>query len=132
MSYSVTVQRRTILGTFQYMAPEQLEGHEADHRTDIWAFGCVSSTRWSRARRRLRDLLNSLWESGRAPDDFSPTYFRNATAYGVSPRLRGDLVVNNLAGWAYAKGSVYIKSDGTPWRPLVHIRRPPVFSSTSV
>jgi len=56
-----------------------------------------------------------------ASDDFSPTYFRNATAYGVSPRLRGDLVVNNLTGWAYATGKVYIKSDGTPWRPLVHI-----------
>jgi len=56
-----------------------------------------------------------------ADDEFSPTYFRNATAYGVSPRLRGDLVVNNLVGWAYTTGAVYIKSDGTPWRPLVHI-----------
>jgi nucleoside-diphosphate-sugar epimerase len=56
-----------------------------------------------------------------ANDDFSPTYFRNATAYGASPRLRGDLVVNNLTGWAYTTGQVYIKSDGTPWRPLVHI-----------
>lgn len=56
-----------------------------------------------------------------ASDSFSPTYLRNATAYGVSPRLRGDLVVNNLVGWAYTTGSVYIKSDGTPWRPLVHI-----------
>ena len=56
-----------------------------------------------------------------ADDDFSPTYFRNATAYGISPRLRGDLVVNNLVGWAFTTGSVYIKSDGTPWRPLVHI-----------
>lgn len=56
-----------------------------------------------------------------ADDDFSPTYFRNATAYGVSERLRGDLVVNNLVGWAFATGAVYIKSDGTPWRPLVHI-----------
>jgi nucleoside-diphosphate-sugar epimerase len=56
-----------------------------------------------------------------ADDDFSPTYFRNATAYGASPRLRGDLVVNNLTGWAYTTGQVYIKSDGTPWRPLVHI-----------
>lgn len=56
-----------------------------------------------------------------ADDNFSPTYFRNATAYGASPRLRGDLVVNNLVGWAYATGAVFIKSDGTPWRPLVHI-----------
>lgn len=56
-----------------------------------------------------------------ASDEFSPTYFRNATAYGVSPRLRGDLVVNNLTGWAFTTGQVYIKSDGTPWRPLVHI-----------
>jgi nucleoside-diphosphate-sugar epimerase len=56
-----------------------------------------------------------------ADDDFSPTYFRNATAYGVSPRLRGDLVVNNLVGWAFTTGAVLIKSDGTPWRPLVHI-----------
>jgi len=56
-----------------------------------------------------------------ADDNFSPTYFRNATAYGVSPRLRGDLVVNNLTGWAFTTGKVYIKSDGTPWRPLVHI-----------
>jgi nucleoside-diphosphate-sugar epimerase len=56
-----------------------------------------------------------------ADDEFSPTYFRNATAYGASPRLRGDLVVNNLVGWAFTTGAVYIKSDGTPWRPLVHI-----------
>jgi len=56
-----------------------------------------------------------------ADDDFSPTYLRNATAYGVSPRLRGDLVVNNLVGYAVTSGEVLIKSDGTPWRPLVHI-----------
>ncbi len=56
-----------------------------------------------------------------ASDEFSPVYFRNATAYGVSPRLRGDLVVNNLTGWAFTTGEVYIKSDGTAWRPLVHI-----------
>jgi nucleoside-diphosphate-sugar epimerase len=52
---------------------------------------------------------------------FSPTYLRNATAYGVSPRLRGDLVVNNLVGFAYTTGKVLLKSDGSPWRPLVHI-----------
>lgn len=54
-------------------------------------------------------------------DDFSPTYMRNATVYGISPRLRGDLVVNNLVGWAYTTGQVHMKSDGTPWRPLVHV-----------
>lgn len=56
-----------------------------------------------------------------AAPDFSPVYLRNATAYGVSPRLRGDLVVNNLTGFAFTTGEVLIKSDGTAWRPLVHI-----------
>src|SRR5207245_6417430 len=56
-----------------------------------------------------------------ADPSFSPTFLRNATAYGVSPRLRFDLVLNNLVAWAYAKGRVHIKSDGSPWRPIVHI-----------
>src|SRR5882724_6018378 len=56
-----------------------------------------------------------------ADERFSPTFLRNATAYGVSPRLRGDLVVNNLVGLAYTTGEVLISSDGTPWRPLVHV-----------
>jgi nucleoside-diphosphate-sugar epimerase len=56
-----------------------------------------------------------------ADDKFSPTFLRNATAYGVSPRLRFDLVLNNLTAWACTKGRVHIKSDGTPWRPIVHI-----------
>ena len=57
-----------------------------------------------------------------ADDSFSPTYLRNATAYGVSPRLRLDVVLNDLVAWACTTGRVYIKSDGTPWRPIVHIR----------
>jgi nucleoside-diphosphate-sugar epimerase len=56
-----------------------------------------------------------------ADERFSPTYLRNATAYGVSPRLRLDIVLNDLVASAYATGQVYIKSDGTPWRPIVHI-----------
>ncbi len=56
-----------------------------------------------------------------ADDDFSPTFLRNATAFGVSPRLRFDLVLNNLMAWAYTTGRVYLKSDGSPWRPIVHI-----------
>lgn len=56
-----------------------------------------------------------------ADDNFSPVFLRNATAYGVSSRLRADLVLNNLVGWAYTTGLVYLKSDGTPWRPIVHI-----------
>lgn len=56
-----------------------------------------------------------------ATDSFSPTYLRNATAYGVSPFLRVDLVLNNLVAWAYTTGRVLMLSDGTPWRPIVHI-----------
>lgn len=56
-----------------------------------------------------------------ADDDFSPTFLRNATAYGASPRLRGDVVVNNLVGFAFTTGAVHLQSDGTPWRPLVHV-----------
>jgi nucleoside-diphosphate-sugar epimerase len=54
-------------------------------------------------------------------DKFSPTFLRNATAYGVSPCHSFDLVLNNLVAWAYAVGRVHIKSDGSPWRPTVHI-----------
>lgn len=56
-----------------------------------------------------------------ADDRFSPTFMRNATAYGFSPRLRADVVVNNLVGYAFTTGEVLIQSDGTPWRPLVHV-----------
>lgn len=59
--------------------------------------------------------------SALADDDFSPTFLRNATAYGASPRMRFDIVLNNLAGLAWATKKIAMISDGTPWRPLVHI-----------
>jgi nucleoside-diphosphate-sugar epimerase len=60
--------------------------------------------------------------SALADDSFSPAYLRNATAYGHSPMLRIDLVVNNLLGSARAYGEIRIQSDGSPWRPLIHCR----------
>lgn len=56
-----------------------------------------------------------------ADANFSPTYLRASTAYGLSPLIRFDLVVNNLTAWAFTEGLVYLKSDGTPWRPVVHV-----------
>jgi nucleoside-diphosphate-sugar epimerase len=57
-----------------------------------------------------------------AGSNFSPTFPRNATAYGVSPRLRFDLVLNNLVAWAFTTGEVHLKSDGMAWRPIVHVQ----------
>lgn len=57
-----------------------------------------------------------------ADERFSPVYMRNATAYGASPRLRLDLVLNDFVASAFTTGLIQIKSDGTPWRPIVHIR----------
>jgi nucleoside-diphosphate-sugar epimerase len=56
-----------------------------------------------------------------ADESFSPTFLRASTAYGLSPRIRFDLVVNNLTAWAFTTGQVYLKSDGSPWRPIVHV-----------
>jgi len=73
-------------------------------------------TAYAESKVRAEEALAEL-----AGQDFAPVSMRNATAYGVSPRLRVDLVLNNLVGWAHTTGSVKIMSDGTPWRPLIHI-----------
>lgn len=65
-----------------------------------------------RAEKRLAELADA---------NFSPVFMRNATAYGLSPRFRADIVLNNLVGWAYTTGKIRLMSDGSPWRPIVHI-----------
>jgi nucleoside-diphosphate-sugar epimerase len=73
-------------------------------------------TPYARSKANVETALSLL-----ADEHFSPTLLRASTAYGASPRHRFDLVVNNLTAWAMTTGEVYLKSDGTPWRPLVHI-----------
>lgn len=72
-------------------------------------------TPYAESKVRVEDDLREL-----ADDDFSPVFLRNATAFGYSPRLRADIVLNNLVGHAVLSGEVLVLSDGTPWRPLVH------------
>ncbi|MFF8657606.1 NAD-dependent epimerase/dehydratase family protein [Streptomyces huasconensis] len=72
-------------------------------------------TPYAESKVRVEDDLHAL-----ADDDFTPVFMRNATAFGYSPRLRADIVLNNLVGHALLSGEVLVLSDGTPWRPLVH------------
>ena len=74
-------------------------------------------TAYGESKVKVEQELNGL-----ASSNFHPVYLRNATAYGVSRRLRADIVVNNLVGVALTTGKVLLQSDGTPWRPLVHIK----------
>jgi nucleoside-diphosphate-sugar epimerase len=101
---------------FLYASSCSLYGVAGDQPvTEEAAFNPVTPYGESKVRVE-RDLL------GMADDDFSPSYLRNATAYGVSPCLRVDLVVNSLVGYAYTTEEVLIQSDGSPWRPLVHVQ----------
>ncbi|MFE9649185.1 NAD-dependent epimerase/dehydratase family protein [Streptomyces sp. NPDC006365] len=72
-------------------------------------------TPYAESKVRVEDDLHAL-----ADGDFTPVFMRNATAFGYSPRLRADIVLNNLVGHALLSGEVRVLSDGTPWRPLVH------------
>jgi nucleoside-diphosphate-sugar epimerase len=74
-------------------------------------------TPYARSKVRVEDDVAAI-----ADDSFSPVFLRNATAFGFSPRLRADIVLNNLVGHAVLTGDVRVLSDGTPWRPLVHAR----------
>ena len=67
-------------------------------------------------------MLDEREIAGLAIDSFSPVFLRNATAYGASPRMRFDLVVNNLTALAHTTGRIAMVSDGTPWRPIAHIQ----------
>ncbi|ALR11978.1 NAD-dependent epimerase/dehydratase family protein [Mycobacteroides saopaulense] len=74
-------------------------------------------TPYAESKVRVEDDVAAIADSG-----FSPVFLRNATAFGYSPRLRADIVLNNLVGHAVLTGEVRVLSDGTPWRPLVHAR----------
>jgi nucleoside-diphosphate-sugar epimerase len=73
-------------------------------------------TAYAKSKVQSEDAIARL-----ADENFSPIFMRNATVYGVSPRLRLDIVLNNLVGWAVTTGKIRILSDGTPWRPIVHV-----------
>ena len=86
---------------------EEVINEDARHRP-------LTAYSWSKALAE-RDIVKL------ANANFNPTFLRSGTAYGMSPRLRFDLVLNNLTAWAVATGRIHIKSDGTAWRPIVHI-----------
>jgi nucleoside-diphosphate-sugar epimerase len=101
---------------FLFASSCSLYGKAGDEMLDEEA-GFNPITAYGRSKVLVEQDVSQL-----ADGSFSPIYFRNATAYGVSPRLRADIVVNNLVGVACTTGKIVIQSDGTPWSPLVHIR----------
>ena len=103
------------VGRFVFSSSCSMYGASGDDELDEGA-PLRPLTAYAESKVRAEDDLASL-----ADTDFAPVFMRNATAYGVSPRLRADLVLNNLVAWAHTTGKVRILSDGTSWRPLVHV-----------
>jgi nucleoside-diphosphate-sugar epimerase len=101
---------------FIYMSSCSVYGlGEDSHRTEESALD--PQTAYAKCKTLVERDVSKM-----ADDGFSPTFLRNATAFGASPRMRFDLVLNNLAGLAWTTGEIRMTSDGQPWRPLVHIR----------
>lgn len=107
--------RRAGVTRFLFSSSCSLYGKAGDEMLDEGA-GFAPVTPYGHSKVLAEQGISAL-----AADAFSPTYLRNATAYGLSPRLRVDVVVNNLVGYAVTTGEVLLQSDGTPWRPLVHV-----------
>jgi nucleoside-diphosphate-sugar epimerase len=107
--------REAGVGRFVFSSSCSMYGAASDDAVDESA-PLTPLSAYAESKVRSEEALAELAEPG-----FAAVSLRNATAYGVSPRLRVDLVLNNLVGWAHTTGKVKIMSDGTPWRPLIHI-----------
>lgn len=101
---------------FVFASSCSMYGAAADGEPVVEAAPLKPLTAYAESKVRAEEALAEL-----ADADFAAVSMRNATAYGASPRLRLDIVLNNLVGWALTTGKVRILSDGTPWRPLVHV-----------
>jgi nucleoside-diphosphate-sugar epimerase len=108
--------KETGTGVFVFASSCSMYGAAADGEAVTEDAPLRPLTPYAESKARAEEALLALTD-----ESFAPVFMRNATAYGVSPRMRVDLVLNNLVGWAHTTGAVRILSDGTPWRPLVHV-----------
>jgi nucleoside-diphosphate-sugar epimerase len=124
MNYRATVRlaevaRRAGVGRFLFSSSCSMYGVSEGGKALDESADFNPQTAYARSKVLAEQELTAMAGDG---DGFCPVMLRNATAYGISPRQRFDLVVPNLAGHAHVNGEVRLTSDGTPWRPLVHIR----------